>query len=160
MPLARLGYQPRQLGMWLLWWSQVRCRYQVFPTRLGVADFQGGWTIRVEPAENSDDVSLWEFRYHRNAGSFQIIAIGSEFSSYQDQTGFSRTLNVHALILSLLFAVLPLTWAWNSRRRRRRDRRRLCSSCGYDLRATPERCPECGVAPDYESVARLAPAEP
>jgi hypothetical protein len=50
----------------------------------------------------------------------------------------------------VLAAVLPVGWVLTERRRRlaaRRVRAGLCRSCGYDLRATPERCPECGVVP-------------
>ena len=45
----------------------------------------------------------------------------------------------------VLFAILPLAWLPGVTRRGRRHRRAgLCSECGYDLRASAERCPECG----------------
>jgi predicted amidophosphoribosyltransferase len=48
---------------------------------------------------------------------------------------------------TLVLAVPPLGML---RRRRRRRDLCLCVSCGYDLRATPDRCPECGSVPAHD----------
>jgi hypothetical protein len=46
-----------------------------------------------------------------------------------------------------ILAVLPALGVIRLRRRRRDQQAGLCLKCGYDLRATPLRCPECGTTP-------------
>lgn len=54
-------------------------------------------------------------------------------------------------ILHLLFGGIGSIWplvrliGWRRRRQRLRREIGLCLNCGYDLRASRERCPECGV---------------
>ena len=49
----------------------------------------------------------------------------------------------HWFLVALLGAT-PAMWVVRFRRRREWLLRGRCRKCGYDMRATPERCPECG----------------
>jgi hypothetical protein len=68
------------------------------------------------------------------------------------------TFRVSWLAYIVAFAIPPVTHLFLWRRKRRRRRLGLCDACGYDLRESPERCPECGAANRRRRVA--TPANP
>ena len=53
---------------------------------------------------------------------------------------------IHYWLVTFLLGVAPAARLIAAVRRRRRAAAGHCASCGYDLRATPDRCPECGAA--------------
>jgi hypothetical protein len=85
-----------------------------------------------ESARNilSSGVRKWEFAgfaYARNGGTADSTSV----------------VGVPLIYLILATAVLPTLW-WLHHRRSIRRGPGHCSNCGYDLRASPDRCPECG----------------
>ena len=70
-----------------------------------------------------------------------------------------RTISVTIPLPGVMLVLLPGTLfglrAWA--RGIRAARNRYCPSCGYDLRASPERCPECGAAAPKPSMSTQAP---
>jgi hypothetical protein len=79
-----------------------------------------------------------------------------EMTAHPEKYGEQLWLSRHQIgailpwwVMFLIGAVYPLVAAARSLRRRRRMRRiaaNQCAACGYDLRASSGRCPECGEA--------------
>ena len=74
------------------------------------------------------------------------ISSGSGFGMGSGGSSHERYLTVPHWAVAFAAAVLaaPLVQRGRTRRVRQRHRAGSCPTCGYDLRATPGRCPECG----------------
>ena len=81
-------------------------------------------------------------RFQRGAGYFMRHGAGNPWM--YPITSVSMDLGTLAVVFALPPIVVGLVALRRWWRRRRRLAAGLCASCGYDLRATPELCPECG----------------
>src|SRR5690349_5859684 len=60
---------------------------------------------------------------------------------------------IRIVIYQIILAVLPAWWLRLASEKRRRIKTGACVACGYDLRATPDRCPECGTEVSAKAAA-------
>jgi hypothetical protein len=109
---------------------------------------------RVEQPANRPDLMIWHL-------SPAWRAIGIDYESYRNDSRLVaytiRRLAVPYWLLAVVLGLLPSARLFAVWRRRRRVGHGLCPTCGYDLRATPTRCPECGTV---SSNVRAAPDAP
>jgi hypothetical protein len=86
----------------------------------------------------------------RQRARFWLFGFGYDHDVYQVQPSepprFHDDWQVHFphWFVAVLLAIAPARWSMLKRRETRRRDAGRCPTCGYDLRATPERCPECG----------------
>jgi hypothetical protein len=87
----------------------------------------------------------------RRGGPLKRIGFGSSKIDYDlDGKKMRYSLYLSHWSLAALLVIAPAIRSRQILRRRRAaalTRRQRCVVCGYDLRATPDRCPECGTVP-------------
>ncbi len=87
----------------------------------------------------------------KNCLGFRYVHTDNWLPKAQLQWGYptarSRAMFVPHWAIVISTAILPFIAGRRFARNRKRRRDNLCSQCGYDLCATPGRCPECGHEP-------------
>ena len=112
----------------------------------------------VQPAPTSNGVNYHhsgidpvpEFQPDRTKLGFAYVSRVSGWRERGTNRRVTRTtqqLSFPAWLPAFLTAILPIRWLATPIRQRRLRKRGFCPSCGYDLRASTDRCPECGIAP-------------
>ena len=108
-----------------------------------------GWFCNVFASTEGIGLHIW-VAFDSEASTFVShwdhlgLTIGSEHRHVDGLETYWFIFMFYPLVVSIL-ASLPV--AWLARRCiRHRRLEGTCPACGYDLRATPERCPECGTA--------------
>jgi hypothetical protein len=100
---------------------------------------KGSWNVPPLSRSRVADGFWWESGNMRQPGGVQSFA-------------YDALVIPHWAIATLL-SIPPCVSGYRMLRIRRRVSSGDCATCGYDLRATPDRCPECGAVPGRRASA-------
>jgi hypothetical protein len=147
----------------LSWWARGQFGDEFRARIVGhhVLLFGSDGSLAVLAERGNFDVDKGEYgAYSGPSGLLESLRAGTVFGAptksgrfagveiYRDPSAVSRYRAVafpvaYPLLLAL---VIPCATLYAALRHRRRAVAGACAKCGYDLRGTPDRCPECGTA--------------
>jgi len=154
--------EARTLYVGFSWYSNT-LRLQVIRQRFDATYFRGWPMERMAEFRRSRPPGMrWLFvgeHVTREMNGYPpgFAARRSPYGTGPVRPGEISVLAVRPWLPTLLTAALPAVWLYRYGKARSASRKGLCQSCGYDMRATPRRCPECGAVPhDAGTAARPA----
>jgi hypothetical protein len=154
--------------LWLRsYWRADSVYRQATPIAWSIASNHGGITIgrRAYDGLSLSDATWRHFSHDAHAIGYGVpvwrfagFARGSLSSSvgtgelaYRFRDEYWTFPHWFVACLLLILPILSATRIRSASCRRQRIARGECAHCGYDLRASPERCPECGATCDVKN---------
>ena len=120
--------------------------------QLGPGFADGRWRAMVESSPNAGDLFIADRKFGFAGYDRTWMVMPPPQSLTRRTTAYVAPILFFVALTSVVPA-LRLVAFLRARRRARWGRDGRCESCGYDLRGSPGRCPECGAPP-------AAPAKP
>jgi hypothetical protein len=127
------------------------------------------WQVKQHPMETLADFASWplgQVKRHtstpREVPPFRWFRFAH---ARPNNLGPKKTLDIYQVRIPswfpcLLTAIPPALWLRRTHRKYKRAKSGLCPTCGYDLRASQDRCPECGspipTPPGSKEIARIS----
>jgi hypothetical protein len=149
-------------------WAHIH-RFGLTVARVKGLPDAGAWEWWSAPAQTAGFGMPWIFQGSRfsshdylpgfSTGSGPATMTGGSTPGVVIQASVMTVAWIWIVLLPLLLTLGLLSkFIWQRHISARRLRMGLCVHCGYDLRGTPGRCPECGAAKDKITAASILPA--